>query len=224
MADPERPAGRFQTQSRTRLTSQQRLMVYKANLFFQDREHLQTLLDLLVTKSEISMRTLEWFVINYSRRHRTSYRVSDNGHKYRFVVYDEYRKQMDAYGKDHFDPFCRKHKVACTYIDDEEEYQIPTSVGQLNYLYWIRRYGVLIYLRRHLEEVVAEMRSILPEPEVTTPSRTRSWVEASSLVREENIPHLDLTDPTPQTRSKRARPRPEEVAECSCTPEQPDIF
>jgi len=55
-------------------------------------------------KSKVSLRTIENFVINYANKNGTSYYKS-NGEL--FVVFNNYKAQLDSYGKEYFDTFRR---------------------------------------------------------------------------------------------------------------------
>ena len=92
---------------------------------------MEKMLSVINGTTNISLRIMDWFVTNYSKKHYTVYELEDSGTTpaKRFKVYVDYKLKLRAYSKKRFDPFCRwdrinvPHKNGTTYIQ--------TTLGQL---------------------------------------------------------------------------------------------
>ena len=96
---------------------------------------------------KISLRIIDWFVTNYSKKYDTMYNLyndsddsddSDelsllggNIHK-QFNVFYSYKSYLKSFSKRNFDPFCRRNRIdfECNGI------VLNTTIGQLNFLKW----------------------------------------------------------------------------------------
>ena len=104
-------------------------------IFFRSR-NFDILLPIVNGNSKISLRIIDWFVTNYSKKNNTSYTIKDTsrGIFQQFIVYLNYKLQLKAYSKKQFDPFCRRERIAFYYVKNGENKCIHTNVGQLNFL------------------------------------------------------------------------------------------
>lgn len=99
---------------------------------------------------KISLRALDWLVTNYSKKFPVIYKMcAEEGTERVVNIYSEYKTWLWKHRRSHFDPFRRRQRLNFTV--DGEEY--TTTVGQLNFMYWASRYGVLEYARAHLSEI-----------------------------------------------------------------------
>lgn len=101
--------------------------------------------------SNISLRTLEHFVLNYSKKYRVSYR--ENDHNIVFY-YPDYKANLTSFPKKLFDPFRRTEedeKIAFEY-GTEGKY-VMTTVGQLNFFKWALQYRLIEYVQQHLVDI-----------------------------------------------------------------------
>lgn len=111
-------------------------------------------------KSKISLRILDWFVTNYAKKYNIKYDIINvNKVKKRFIVYLEYKAQLKAYSKKEFDPFCRRDRISFSYHENEEE--IITTVGQLNFFRWAISNGILDYVEQNLESIETDMNNMV---------------------------------------------------------------
>ena len=102
---------------------------------------------------KLSLRALDWLVTNYSKKNPIIYKVKPPGMPERVVnIYTEYKTWLWKYRRSHFDPFRRRQRL--TFPLDGAEH--TTTVGQLNFMYWASRYGVLDYARSHLVEIESD--------------------------------------------------------------------
>lgn len=128
--------------------------------FSTDKKYVDAMLEIIDGKSNISIRVLDWFVANYSKKNNTAYKIRINGCDSIFNVHIEYKNQLSGYSKQYFDPFCRKKKIIYTYRpnDGGKEINFLSSIGQLNFFRWAIRFKVIQYVQRHLEEIETDMK------------------------------------------------------------------
>ena len=106
-------------------------------------------------KPNISLRIIDWFVTNYSKKHFIVYeQPSGIMGDYRFKVYNEYKLKLKAYSKRKFDPFCRWDRIS---IPFDEETSFETTIGQLNFFKWAIENRILEYIEEHYQEIESDM-------------------------------------------------------------------
>jgi len=90
---------------------------------------------------KISLRIIDWFVTNYSKKYDTMYNLYNNSDKLslsgeninkQFNVFYSYKSYLKSFSKRNFDPFCRRNRIdfECNGI------VLNTTIGQLNFLKW----------------------------------------------------------------------------------------
>lgn len=124
--------------------------------FYLQNDNIYKILPIITSNSHISIRVLDWFVTNYSKKNRIIYEldcVGTNEDIY-FNVYEKYKCQLTDNGKKSFDPFCRKERINFQY---EEKKIVCTTIAQLNFFRWALKYGILQYVDEHLAEITADM-------------------------------------------------------------------
>ena len=124
--------------------------------FYLCNDNIFKILPIITSNSNISIRVLDWFVTNYSKKYNIIYKLNKqdiNGDKI-FNVFLQYKCQLKSYKKKLFDPFCRKQRIAFHY---DESKCVITTIGQLNFFRWAIKYGVLKYVEDHLNEITTDM-------------------------------------------------------------------
>ena len=125
--------------------------------FYLVNDNIQKVLPIITSNSNISIRVLDWFVTNYSKKFNIIYQIGnkdDDSCDRFFNVYLQYKCQLKGYKKKLFDPFCRKQRIVFYY--DHNKCAV-TTVGQLNFFKWAIMYGVLNYVEKHLIEITNDM-------------------------------------------------------------------
>jgi len=142
------------------------LMEYLSKFYNNNESYIEEFLKVISPESKISLRVIDWFVTNYSKKHNIMYEVSNDkksnriidknyeGNKRQFIVYLNYKCQLKSYSKKQFDPFCRRERITYEY---EEGKEITTTVGQLNFFKWALENCVLDYIDKHLIEIERDM-------------------------------------------------------------------
>jgi hypothetical protein len=146
--------------------TQNDLLLHKVLRFYNENggEYMDKMLAVINGTTNISLRIMDWFVTNYSKKHYTVYdligdhaTVSSNSitRPKRFKVYVDYKLKLRAYSKKRFDPFCRwdrinvPHKNGTTYIQ--------TTLGQLNFFKWAIENEVLRYIQENYTAIETDM-------------------------------------------------------------------
>jgi hypothetical protein len=132
------------------IQSQEQWVLYRLEKFYSKQDNLQIVGDILGGKSKASLRLIDWFVTNYSKKYNISYLTKQGKH---VVVFLSYKSHLKAYSKKMFDPFCRSKRV--------KFHDLDTTVGQLNFFEWAITDEVLDYILSHHDEIHRDMETRL---------------------------------------------------------------
>jgi hypothetical protein len=167
---------------RRKIHCKQELIVSSLQRFYNERDDIDDILQILQGTSAISLRLIDWFVTNYAKAHSTSYIIASQ----EFLVYLNYKSQLKAYSKKLFDPFCRRERIM---FQIGTHPTFLTTVGKLNFFRWAIEKGILDYIRQHLQDIEKEMnvfmRDIQKEKKSVTPpsaSTTASSVSTGASI------------------------------------------
>lgn len=144
------------------ILSDKELVVMKHMTQFYTPERLRDIIlpvvDRKTQASRVSLRCIEWLVVNYSKTFPILLpHPSKDSHM--TSIYTAYKTWLWRYRRTLFDPFRRRHRV-CFKLDDVT---YSTTLGQLNFMYWAHRYGVLEYARVHQEAIENHHANVLKE-------------------------------------------------------------
>ena len=116
--------------------------------YYKNEKNIKKLLNIIhQSDTKISLRIIDWFVTNYSKKKNIYYSIykksdgtktfeSDNNEFVKhFNTYHAYKSQLKSYSKKKFDPFCRRDRIDFEYNDNNEK-KIETTIGQLNFFKW----------------------------------------------------------------------------------------
>ena len=138
-------------------STQQQLIITKLLDFYKEESVLTEVLQMITGKSKISLRIIDWFVTNYSKKNFIQYPVKDiMGNTEQFKVYDRYKLYLDSYKKMRFDPFCRWERIFFPYKEDT---YIETTVGQLNFFKWAIQNNIIHYVNEHYDIIEKDMNA-----------------------------------------------------------------
>ena len=113
--------------------------------FYNDPKNSQYLVDILNKKRNVSLRNLEWFITDYSKKKNLTYQTKEGKS---FTVHCAYKSSLDGYSKKLFDPFCRTEKFEYE-IPGADGIKIQTTVAQLNFIRWCIRNNIIEYIETH---------------------------------------------------------------------------
>lgn len=153
--------------------SAQDVLLVSLQRYFSNVDKHKIFSEMVSGKGPISLRLMEWFVTNYSKKNNIVYHTQD---KQLFNVYLSYKQQLKAYNKKYFDPFCRHER---SMISDSEGNTIETTVGQANFFRWVMDNNVMSYAIEHSHDIESDMacaakeRDSMPENERSTTGRRK---------------------------------------------------
>jgi len=119
--------------------------------FYAVPEHIKQLYLLISSEDKISLRLLEWTVINYAKNESL---IINNGITDRFSVHVSYKATLSGYSKDQFDPCCRTERIGIPYLDKI----LNTTVAQMNFIRWVITNNILTYIRDNYSAIFKDMK------------------------------------------------------------------
>jgi len=132
--------------------TQNDILLNKLLLFYKNTEHFDKMISIINGTSKISLRIVDWFVTNYSKK---NYCVIENAEtNERFKVYNDYKLKLKAYSKKKFDPFCRWDRINVPYKDTM---CVQTTLGQLNFFKWTIENKILEYIENNYSTIENDM-------------------------------------------------------------------
>ena len=153
----------------TNSVSRSELLMSSLEGFFRKADNINKILPIINGSSKISLRVIDWFVTNYSKKNNTSYFINkatnsilkdENNYNpdycKQFLVYIDYKLQLKGYQKKQFDPFCRRARINFYYETDKF---FVTTVGQLNFFRWVINNKILDYICENLKAIETDMNS-----------------------------------------------------------------
>lgn len=172
------------------------LEYYKQN----DYKLLERIIPIINGQSSLSIRIIDWFVTNYSKKNFVIYNIKkkcliEGGEDEikRFKVYMDYKLKLKAYSKKRFDPFCRWERINIPYKNNT---YIQTTLGQLNFFKWALDNEILEYVNNNISIIEKDMNNYNStakrKTELSTNSKTRKTreelsVSATRSIKKENI-------------------------------------
>ena len=182
---------------KSRVQGKQDFIVRWLQDFYNQPGRIEEITPFLTGTAPVSLRVVEWFVTNYSKKFNVSYPLLVDGVERQFMVHFHYKRELKAYSKRLFDPFCRRERI---------RFQVQgappleeTTVGQLNFFRWAIENGVLAYILEHAAAIETDMNRSFREhyskaPESKTPTGRRKRKEMSaSAVKSVNQLHGPVT-------------------------------
>ena len=128
------------------------------HFYFNKTEYIDKLLPILNGNTKVSLRIIDWFVTNYSKKNNiilNNY-CDKNDKVLQFNIFLKYKSQLKAFSKKQFDPFCRRERINFYYNSDK---YIITTIGQLNFFRWALENKVLDYIEENLNDIEIDMNT-----------------------------------------------------------------
>lgn len=135
------------------------LLMESVTDFYEDPVYMEQMISIINQTHILSLRILDWFVTNYSKKYKTIIPSSE----YNLDVYQMYKLQLKSLGKIRMDVFCRKNKLIFYYAKDKF---IETSCGQLCFFKWCFENDILTYVKEHQQIIEEDMKESLTEKKV----------------------------------------------------------
>jgi hypothetical protein len=163
--------------------------------FYSSPGNLEKLLPILQGTSPVSLRLVDYFVTNYAKKMNTSFPQAGR----HFLVYFNYKRELNAYSKRLFDPFCRRERIMFQVRGMEP---FVTTVGQLNFFRWFIEKNILEHVLENRETIEKDMNSTLKE-HYSRSNTTRSTAGDSAVLSDPS----NATTTTLSTESKGRKKR-----------------
>lgn len=124
--------------------------------FYKQKENISRIIPIIEGKSRISLRLIDWFVTNYSKKYNVIIPVIRNNNDIEyFKIYDNYKQQLKAFSKQQFDPFRRRERIIFLY--DKDNNSLETTIGQLNFFKWILKNNILDFIMKNISFIENDM-------------------------------------------------------------------
>ena len=136
------------------LCTQNSLLLTNLLKFYNKDDNMERILPIINGESIVSLRLIDWFATNYSKKNYTVYNLELGGVEKRFKVYIDYKLKLKAYSKKRFDPFCRWERINIPYKNDT---YIQTTIGQLNFFRWALENKILDFIEKNLVQINNDM-------------------------------------------------------------------
>ena len=172
----------------TTLITQNSLLLNKLLEFYDRDGNMEKILPIINGESIVSLRLIDWFATNYSKKNYTVYPLKmKNGEEKRFKVYIDYKLKLKAYSKKRFDPFCRWDRITIPYKNDT---YIQTTIGQLDFFRWALENKILDYIEKNLKHINNDMNnrnSTAKNRKTNSTTKTRKKREELSISASKSI-------------------------------------
>ena len=133
--------------------------------YYKNKKNMDKLLE-VINENKVSLRIIDWFVTNYSKKKNIYYEIYKNGKgdlKFQsddnilykqFNTYYSYKSQLKSFNKKKFDPFCRKNRII---FECKNGNKIETTIGQLNFFKWAIDNLVIEYIINNYSDIENDM-------------------------------------------------------------------
>ena len=162
------------------------LQFFAVDVTGQHNPNLDIMLDIINGQSKISLRLLDWFVTNYSKKYFTTYFIHDttNDAPIRFKVYNNYKLKLKSYSKTRFDPFCRWQRISIPY---KQTLHVQTTIGQLNFFKWAIQNQVIHHIISHFTIIYHDMNLRNNHTSHNHNKRHELSISASKTIQTEHV-------------------------------------
>ena len=141
------------------------LLLSSLTKFYSKDDNMDKLNMILSNQKKISLRLIDWFTTNYSKKYNIVYLIYKDNESNKtlventtiinqFNVYNSYKSQLKSYNKKKFDPFCRKNRIYFCFGLDKN---IETTIGQLNFYRWAIDNLEIEYIFKNFEKIEEDM-------------------------------------------------------------------
>ena len=184
--------------------------------YYMENRNSSKLLEILKEDNKISLRIIDWFVTNYSKKNNIYYSIFETPTKKKtfvtennkivkqFNTYHSYKSQLKSFSKKKFDPFCRRDRITF----DCNGTPIETTVGQLNFFKWAIDNLIIEYIKIHYDAIEDDMNTCYngeSNPGPLAPKARIIPLDQSARVRRPGLEpgtpawKADMLTPTPTT-------------------------
>ena len=180
------------------------ILLESLHKYYNNKSNINKLLEVLDDHNKVSLRIIDWFVTNYSKKNNIYYLIFETQNKKKtflqknnsllkqFNTYHSYKAQLKSYSKKRFDPFCRRDRIQFKYDDDKS---IETTVGQLNFFKWAIDNLIIDYIKGNYESIEQDMNksyNLIKKDRKTTKERKKRQELSKSASRGLNSNNIKI--------------------------------
>ena len=166
------------------------LLLESLHTFFANPYNRDKLISVLSDDKRISLRSIDWFITNFSKKNNTYYLIyndkdgnpsfDDENNEYRnnMNVFHSYKSQLKAYSKKRFDPFCRRERLL---FKMDDNHSVETTIGQLNFFKWAISNMVVDYIELYKDEIEHDMNTSLKHMKINSDKKDGSRKKRQEL-------------------------------------------
>jgi hypothetical protein len=159
------------------------------NTFYNKPEQLVKVYEVIKKcNTELSLRVLEWFCSNYSKKNNIIYKVTP---KKEINIYLDYKACLNSYSKKKFDP-CKRYyegygffNVKVNLPGDPGVKTLETTVGQLNFFRWCIKNKILDYVKKHITDIKNDLNEVTainyPKKQVKKERKKRNTLSVPAI-------------------------------------------
>jgi hypothetical protein len=184
--------------AKNRVQCKQDIVIAWLQDFYTHPGRIEDLMPILKGESAISLRLIDYFVTNYAKKNNTSYMLDGR----QFLVYFHYKRELNAYSKRLFDPFCRRERILFQARGHEE---FVTTVGQLNFFRWAIEKKIVGYITENREVIERDMNSTLREHYSRSTTRTTSVATSAPITPVTSAPTSTIDGESSSQGSRKKR-------------------
>jgi hypothetical protein len=175
------------------LSSKDDLLKHRLIEFYKDKNNLEILLPIILQKTRLSLRSLDWFVTNYCKKYNINYTLKLNGEDITYFPFKSYKSQLKAYSKKFCDPFCRRDRIVFDYLNNiildynneiiklNHNSYIITTIGQLNFFKFAIQHNIINYAIDNINDIEKDMNNTLKNREL----EKKKFMEVKNIKRKE---------------------------------------
>jgi len=181
------------------IDTQNDLLLNKLLIFYNQNDNFDKMINIINGTSKISLRIVDWFVTNYSKKNYTVYDLQNTDILHRFKVYNDYKLKLKAYSKKKFDPFCRWERINVPYKNNT---CVQTTLGQLNFFKWCIENDILNYIEKNYDNIENDMNLRNSSSKVKN-SSLNSNISTTSIESSDSYSSNSSNNSLNKTRKKR---------------------
>jgi len=133
-------------------------IIKSLNNFYNNSKNIELLKTILLIKTKLSIRLIDYFTTKYSKINKITYNINNSS----FNVFISYKQQLKMYQKKYFDPFSRGCRIPFFLYDSTNESadsytSLITTIGQLNFFKWFIEKNIYDYILDNYENIESSM-------------------------------------------------------------------
>tara|TARA_B110001452_G_scaffold265949_1_gene271648 strand:- start:3931 stop:4500 length:570 start_codon:yes stop_codon:yes gene_type:complete len=136
------------------LSGKERALLLRLNNVYTKDMVLDILVPLIEQSSSVSLRALDWTVVNWSKQHNIVCSSSSPGEMTN--IHHSYRTALTYWKRRLFDPFRRRRRILVNVDGREWE----TTLGQSNFVLFTFETGILSYVIGHIDMIEEDMNCV----------------------------------------------------------------